>query len=381
VGSGYGKELILFGIERGYMPYSLEVIQQVWLGNSPVTVALPRIIEGFNIAERHLGNDWVEDQRDRPGHALSGAMAVLPVFSMGVRLLAVEQAAGFSRLLARLRLGDRAAISELAAAHLAVRGLNDVQVQFETPVQVGDRVKVPDFCLSKDNCSVFVEVTAPDRSDAAKMAQVFLGKVLFRFENHPKPLSAHVLLLREPSDEDIDTIVSVISRLSVEINACFEEIPEIAIVGTNHTPPGLIEVIDYGRDFGPLLCQASWTSENGIPTKSIAVRIPYSDTRAAQILKTEALQLPPDHPNLVIIDISSVPGALSTWEPLILRRLQPKINTRISTVCLVRWETLLKEIGFALVPEVRLVVNPHASKPLPLWLSAQLNCASNQEIM
>ena len=379
--SRYGKELILFGIERDDMPYSLEVIQQIWLGNSPVTVAPSRIIEGFNIAERHLGNDWVEDQRDRPGRALSGAMAVLPVFSMGVRLLAVEQAAGFSRLLARLRLGDRAAISELAAAHLAVRGLNDVQVQFETPVQVGDRVKVPDFCLSKDNCSVFVEVTAPDRSDATKAAQTFLNKILHRLATLPAPLSAHVLLFREPNDEEVGSIASAIIRLSKMSGPCSEEVPEIAIVGTNRTPPGLVETIDYGRDFGPLLCQAKSFVENGIPTKSITVRIPITDTRAVRILEAEAAQLPPSHANLIIIDISSVPGALSVWKPLILRRLQPNINTRISAVCLIRWATHCRENGFALVPEVCLVVNPHASKPLPLWLSAQLNCSSNQEIM
>lgn len=67
-----------------------------------------------------------------------------------------------------------------------------------------------------------------------------------------------------------------------------------------------------------------------------------SDEGAEELLKTEAAQLPSDKSGVVVLDVSTVVGGHREWVPLIQRRLQPTINTRISAVVLLE-TTLAKE--------------------------------------
>jgi hypothetical protein len=93
------------------MPYEWPVIETLWLGESRVAIPPPQLIDGFNAAEVHLGADWVERHRVR-----TGVLATLPVATTGIKLRAVENAAGFADLVAGLRVGNRATFSELSAA-------------------------------------------------------------------------------------------------------------------------------------------------------------------------------------------------------------------------------------------------------------------------
>jgi hypothetical protein len=65
----------------------------------------------------------------------------------------------------------------------------------------------------------------------------------------------------------------------------------------------------------------------GTPHHQVAVRIPFSDMRAAEFLRSEAKQLPKDGPGLVMICGPTSPNELGVWTELIQRRLQPNINT------------------------------------------------------
>ena len=108
--------------------------------------------------------------------------------------------------------------------------------------------------------------------------------------------------------------------------------------------------------------------------------MPVVDQRAENFLTTEARQLPSNEPGLIIIDMTSVPGGFREWEPLLLRRLQPSLHTRVSGICLVRWGTHSTPEGEAVVPDVQLIENSHAVMPLPKWLREQLKSSSGVAI-
>src|SRR5215472_2900649 len=96
--------------------------------------------------------------------------------------------------------------------------------------------------------------------------------------------------------------------------------------------------------------------------------MPFSDDRAAQLVHGEARQLPTYSPGLIMIDVGSAAGAFRDWEPLIKRRFQPGINTRLGGVCLFSSGVLLTPNGGACPSATKLLVNPHAMIPLPSWV-------------
>jgi hypothetical protein len=56
--------------------------------------------------------------------------------------------------------------------------------------------------------------------------------------------------------------------------------------------------------------------------------------RAKQFLESEAKQLPKDLPGLIVVQVSHALGAFKTWEPILQRRLQPNLHTRVTNVTL-----------------------------------------------
>jgi hypothetical protein len=97
--------------------------------------------------------------------------------------------------------------------------------------------------------------------------------------------------------------------------------------------------------------------------------MPFTDERAAEFVDHEARQLPRGAPGLIMIDAGFAPGAFREWEPLIKRRFQPTINTRVSGVCLFSSGVILTADGAACPSQTRLLVNPHAKVRLPPWVS------------
>lgn len=78
-------------------------------------------------------------------------------------------------------------------------------------------------------------------------------------------------------------------------------------------------------------------------------------------MQAETHHFSADHSNVLVIDITRVPGGMR-WGSLIQRRLQPNQNRRFGAVILVRrWigeSNLVEE-------EWRVVRNPHAYQPVP----------------
>jgi hypothetical protein len=357
--------------------YALSQIQTLWLGDSKVNLSPTQLVDGFNAAEQHLGTEWVERHRIDGNVVHSGAIATLPVAATGIRLHATERAPGFLELAARLRAGEPAAYAELSAAFLCIRGRRGPLLEFGVTVPVGDRTRRPDFRVALGGAPwTNVEVTAPNQSEATARAHRLIQALADRQMALRDGASIETLVLREPSPDELEALAQKAINLAATTQVVTEEIGDLAIVTVNRLPPCVIQPQDYGRELGPLIGTARGFVVNGVRTKSVSVRVPVIDQRAEGFLTTEARQIPTNEPGLIIMDIASVVGGFGDWEAHLRRRLQPTIHTRVSGVCLARWETRSTPAGEAVTPDVRLIENIHAAIPLPSWLREQLASAS-----
>jgi len=73
-------------------------------------------------------------------------------------------------------------------------------------------------------------------------------------------------------------------------------------------------------------------------------------------------------PGLVMASMSRAIAGIISWEPIVLRRLQPTQHTRISAVCLFQSVTQSTDRGQAWLPLMKLLVNPHCKLSIPDWI-------------
>src|SRR5271169_4300796 len=184
-------------------------------------------------------------------------------------------------------------------------------------------------------------------------------------------------------------------RYESEINALADLIPQfcslkgdqskdltgLAILSLNASSPGLVVPLDHpGEPNVPRLGCAKGISGAGEPHRHIAVRMAHADDRAEAFLHREAKQLPNDSPGLIIVQMSQAPGGIKSWEPILRRRFQPNLHTRVSAVCLFQSGHEHTSDGEAWIPETKLTSNPHARFPLPAWIIEALSKAAPTRI-
>jgi hypothetical protein len=133
-----------------------------------------------------------------------------------------------------------------------------------------------------------------------------------------------------------------------------------------------VELRDHGEEYRPRLGRANSRVENGVAQRHIAIRLAFTDERADAFLDSEARQLPKGAPALIMIQASGATGAFKRWEPMLRRRLQPRLHTRVSGICLFQSGMVPTAVGEAWRPETRTLVNTNAPLQLPAWVVTNL---------
>jgi hypothetical protein len=175
-----------------------------------------------------------------------------------------------------------------------------------------------------------------------------------------------VYLRREPTDVEVESVIDRILLSSKEVNSGREELPDgLGFLLLGGAPSGPNVVADHGEEVRPRLAKARFKIEQGIMTRRVVVRVPYSDERAKNFLRREAAQLPTTGPGLVMMHMGNAPGVFTSWEPLILRRFQPTVHTKVGAVCLFSAGNMLTERGFAKLSQIKLLTNSHAKTQGP----------------
>jgi hypothetical protein len=138
----------------------------------------------------------------------------------------------------------------------------------------------------------------------------------------------------------------------------------------NHDQPGMMILDNHDETYTPRLGKAG-AIIGSEEQRHILVRWPFTDTRAEAFMTSEARQLPTDTPGLIMIYTSGNTGAMKAWRAIIERRLQPRIHTRVSAVCLFSSSLRSTNNGEDWLIACELIPNHHARHPLPTWISEQ----------
>ncbi len=289
---------------------------------------------------------------------------------MGRRLAVLDGIAGTAELIDHIQRGDDAAEAELTAIFLIRSHRMTAQVELYPPV--GNRVA--DFRVRDGEAAwTYVEVTRPDWSEATERARIVLDRVAALVTDIKTSFALEVFLRREPAEEELGQLLQTLPRFCNQKGVRQEELPAgLGLLLLNESAPGLIVTGDHGEEIRPRIGVARAIAGPAEPHRHISVRMAFSDERAEAVLTTEARQLPKGTPGLIMVGISRVPSAFKSWEPLLRRRFQPQMHTRVSAVCLFGGGLLLTQTGEAWLPQTKLLLNPHATLPLPAWIDAVL---------
>jgi hypothetical protein len=383
------------------MAWTIEEIEKGWLSGSRVTVSPADIVAAFERCELVLGRDWIEERRAGE----FGIVATLAVVRMGQRLASLDGVNNAEALIERLRRGDPSAGSELHALHVLRFG-PPVTVEMYPAACVGRSNRVPDIRVRSSGTWVYVEVTQPEKSGSGRRAQLILKAVVDLVHGIKLPFTLEIFLRREPAEHEIEIIRANAARFCAARVAAGEIPleglpPEAAFLLLRHIEPGHLvvfareelpenlglliltkgrpgEVVSCqhpGERFRPRLSTAKRVRGPTEPDRHLLVRLPFSDERAAEFVRQEARQLPRDAPGLIMIDVGSAPGAFEEWTPLITRRFQPTINTRVAGVCLLSSGVVLSPNGGVCPSQTKLLVNPYAKVPLPSWVTETVTAA------
>ena len=330
------------------------------------------VLDAFRVAEEIRGEDWVRSCTYLPsGYRQLGYASILRVLWFAERVQVIRDGINSPNLIDRLRAGDAAAESELTAIHVLRSENRDTTLEIGPTVQVGSRVRKPDFRIAKQGEPwTHVEVTTLRRSNASQQVQAVLAQLADRVMASPDSFVLEVVFSRIPSDEELDALVARAAHEFGSPDARKIEFSDLAVLIFKAVPTAtMVSPTPIEGDPVPMYAMARTLQGPGQATKQVLARMPFSDQRAEDVINSEAQQLPTGTPGLIMVEVTAQPTALSSWEALAKRRFTPTQHTRVGGIILFMHATQPTEQGLAFLPHVKLITNPHARLPLPQWIS------------
>jgi hypothetical protein len=246
-------------------------------------------------------------------------------------------------------------------------------LELEPEVVVAERTRVPDFRVrtEEEEDWTYVEVTAPDASEDEVRLNDMRRRLSELIDQTPASYAIDVVLRREPTEEEFAYLIQRIPELCRLDLVVEDELPnDLGKLLLNLSTPGVVQADNYHRVAGDVPYKAEMAVRQGPdePHRHIAVIVAFSDERADSILRSEARQLPTDHPGLVMIALRG----FRPWSPLIERRLNSGSHTRVSAVCLFGGNQVHVDGGGVWRPKTKLIQNPNARLALPESLRLRL---------
>jgi hypothetical protein len=356
------------------MAWTLADIERDWVGGEVAALAASAdsVVAAFDRTERALGREWIEKSRISLGNVVRGVVPTLRIVCMGQKLAVLENVIDPARLLERIRNGDSSAEGELTAIYLLRSRNPDVAVELYPKVgerEADFRVRAPD-----EQLWTYVEVTQLSESEAHDRTREIMQRIATVIKSIPLTFALEMFLRRMPTEPEIGEILAKVPELCSRSGKQHEELSNsLGFLFLNHSEPG--EVVTHahaGEENVSRLGMANVITGPGEPRRHISVRMAFSDDRAKSMLDAEAPQLAKDAPGLIMAGVRRATGAMNTWEPLLQRRFQPAMHTRVSGVCLWAGGLYTTSKGQDEFLEPKLIVNPHARFPLPGWISKTL---------
>jgi len=178
-----------------------------------------------------------------------------------------------------------------------------------------------------------------------------------------------IVFWRDPVEGEEDELVRQACYACQTADGGRRDIGGLASLMVKSGDPSVVVPSILPEDDGTRMSFAQTIMGPGQPNRQIVVRAPFADQRAEVILTAEARQLPTGESGLVMVDVTQQPTALESWADLVPRRFTPAQHTRVGGVLLFMTATTLTTLGVTWLPFLKLIPNPHASKPLAAWIT------------
>lgn len=124
----------------------------------------------------------------------------------------------------------------------------------------------------------------------------------------------------------------------------------------------------------PILLVAGIEINNGIISKA-KISLPVTDDRVERLMTDESRHFLQNKRNLLVMDVSKIPGAMQTWVNLIQRRFQPTRNQRFGAVVLLAVSNPVQ--NDIIKKRLYILKNQYANKPVPKILLKKLMKLNN----
>jgi hypothetical protein len=305
-----------------------------------------------------LENLWPECLGEALARGVKGWPIMLEIVSTGLILMKCQSMRGFEGVLNRVRSGEDGALPELEfAATLVDLGYEPI---LDEPY---GRTR-PDALVISEGKEVCIDVISPFTSDEMKNAYKIMSTI---GTNLRKKLTTQVtnlhieLYLLTPTPYDItEEVYSFLCSFPVPLPGVIHELPGLALIrychATNQLSPGIsVDTIS------PILGSAS-ADQTG---NNVSVRFPIADERLELVMSRKRSQFSQNEINLLVINVTRIPGGFKGWQSLLQRRLQPGINKRFSGVALLQYHWNGTGVHR---PECHLEQHPNPYKKLPVSL-------------
>ncbi len=346
-----------------------EVVANWYLGKSP---PIPEHIgwEALDTLER-LWPEYIDKVLSK-GH--KGLAVMIPVVNRGIILAACERLVGFDEVLERMKQGEQSAFSE---AFFAEELMKIGHIPVLGPRLCGKRL---DGLVYVQDKQVYIEIMTPELSDVMKQAYSGMNDLADRLTTQNPGANIDVYLLAEPTSHVLDTILNFVKKIiDSQYNATLE-IPDVAFLryvpyrlqespikkesSDLHIPMQLLSPFEpVSNTLGlPILIVVCVTRKEGVISR-VSIQFPLTDERAERLMIGEAHHFSHQEMNLLVMDVSGIPGGIRSWSALIQRRFQPKRNRRFGAVVLFASHMQIKNA--TVKTQWSVLQNPYAYRPLP----------------
>jgi len=185
----------------------------------------------------------------------------------------------------------------------------------------------PDCRINLNNQIIYIEITHRNRSENYKKGIAIIGKVARLAGEMFKGSHAKIAILRFPNDNELKKITDWLQNIG---NINEDKLDNLAYFYSDTFESSMSKKDRLNKYIPPHSRYATFIGKGMKGTAGLYI----DDIVAKEILEREAQQLPKQYPGVICIDASSVSCGYENWIPLIKRRFQPSINTRISAVLL-----------------------------------------------
>jgi len=307
-------------------------------------------LEAFNGFAALFSKSWVEAYFQ--GYSPMFVRAFVIIWN---NYCSIRHLPGVDKLVERWRAGihEDGVMGEVRVFSCLVRG----GAQVELFPSIGGRL--PDCRLSaaEKNPWVYMEVSQRGLSKVRQFGQQVLGRASDAAAQAVPGKHGKVGILRMPTPDEADRLIQWLLNGPSEGEA-FENLAEF-YTGAVENAIGENDVIEL-RVAKPRMFCVSFEGEGSAIHRRGTACLGISDSGAQDVLEREASQLPENESGIVVLDISSVIGGYNEWTPLIRRRFQPTINTRISAVVLFQHSVA----SDGLLTKGEVLTNPYCKRPI-----------------